>query len=160
MDKKRPFSKLKKVIDGLFDDKLKMEFCCNAVPIRGQWGQHNSIPRFYLKLDKEIIWDFPKDFEIKEIPYGYWADNNNISDLVRDYIDTPLEKLLDHKFELENNSFTIQNSKSNLLENYDIDYKLTELFKTSDRRLGKEKLLKWAEQIKNPMIDRILKIRF
>lgn len=69
MTKKRPFSKLKKVVDNLFDEKLKMEFCCNSYPIRGQWGNRNSIPRYYVKIGKEIIWDFPKDFDMKELPF-------------------------------------------------------------------------------------------
>ncbi len=65
MSKHPPFSKLKKGIENLFDPKLNMEFCCIAYPIRGQWGHNNSVPRFYVKLNDEFIWDFPKDFELK-----------------------------------------------------------------------------------------------
>jgi len=77
MEKKRPFSKLKKQIDALFVPELKMHFCCTAYPIRGQWKSNNSIPRYYLKLGKEIIWDYPKDIfksSIVEI-WGFGRNN-------------------------------------------------------------------------------------
>lgn len=160
MTKKRPFNKLKKVIDNLFDEKLKMEFCCNSYPIRGQWGNRNSIPRYYVKIGKEIIWDFPKDFDMKELPFYYWAGNNYINELVRDYIDTPIEKLLKKKFKYDKNGFIIQYLYSSHQDNFEIEYKLTELFIAADRRLGQEKLLKWANKINNPKVDRILEIRF
>lgn len=160
MSKQRPFSKLKKSIERLFDDKLKMEFCCNSYPIRGQRGHRNSVPRYYVKLGKEIIWDFPKDFDMKELPFYYWADNNHINDLVRDYIDAPLEELLTKKFKYDKNGFIMQHLYSNEQDRFEIDYKLTEIFKAADRRLGKEKLLKWAKKIENSKVDKILGIRF
>ena len=59
--KLRPFSKLKKQIENLYDPALEMQFCCSAFPMRGGRA-NNSIPRFYVKLGKEVIWDYPKDF--------------------------------------------------------------------------------------------------
>jgi len=79
------FSKLKKQIESLFEPSLKLEFCCNAYPMKTKTGYaHNSIPRFYVKLNKDIIWDYPKDF--KSEPYHEYAENNGISSLVREYI--------------------------------------------------------------------------
>ena len=95
--KTKPFSKLKKQIDNLFDPSLGIEFCCNSFPMRSSRGD-NSIPRFYLKMGKEIIWDYPKQFAVKDINYGWWAGNNGISELVRDYIDTPASELPDKVF--------------------------------------------------------------
>ena len=54
MGKQRPFSKLKKIINGLFDEKLKIDFCCTAYPMRAQYA-NNHTPRFYVKMGKEII---------------------------------------------------------------------------------------------------------
>jgi hypothetical protein len=160
MNKKRPFSKLKKTIESLFDDKLKMEFCCNSYPIRGQWGHKNSIPRYYVKLGKEIIWDFPKDFDMEELPFYYWAYNNHINELVHDYIDAPIDKLLKKKFKYDKNTFIMQHLDLNQQDKLEIDYRLTEIFKAADRRIGKEKLLIWAKKVENPKVDKILGIRF
>ena len=160
MNKQRPFSKLKKTIESLFDDKLKMEFCCNSYPIRGQWGHKNSIPRYYVKLGKEIIWDFPKDFDMEELPFYYWAYNNHINELVHDYIDAPIDKLLTKKFKYDKNTFIMQYLDLNQQDKLEIDYKLTEIFKAADRRIGKEKLLIWAKKLANPKVDKILEIRF
>lgn len=160
MNKQRPFSKLKKTIDNLFDEKLKMEFCCNSYPIRGQWGHHNSIPRFYLKMDKEIIWDFPKDFEVKDFPFYYWAGNNNITDLISDYINTPIAELLAKTFQYDTHEFVIQQMETNNQSTLVIEYKLVTLFKAADRRLGKEQLLNWALQISNATVDRIIDMRY
>ena len=153
----KPFSKLKKVLGDLFEPKLKMEFCCFSYPIKAQYS-NNAVPRFCLKLGKEVIWDFPKDFKIKEEQFYMWADCNHISELVRDYIDTPLAELLNKEFENDKVDF----ASNNYLENKDIsvEYKLTALFKAGDRRLGKEALYKWAKNQNNPMVDRILLERF
>ena len=160
MQKKRPFSKLKKRIESLFDEKLDMKFCCVSYPVHGQWGQHNSIPRFYLKLGKEIIWDFPKDFEIKDLPFYYWAESNGITNLIREYIDTPASELLKKNFECETIDFSSFLNSEEHSGNYCIYYKITPLFKAADRRLGKDKLKEWSMKVKNPLVDRIIEQRF
>src|ERR1035437_429641 len=93
----KSFSKFKKQIDNLFVSELKMEFCCYSYPMRSQRGS-TSIPRFCVKIGKEIIWDCPKDFKIKGEDIYMWSNYNGICDLVREYIDTPVDKLLSMKF--------------------------------------------------------------
>ncbi|MBP7540738.1 MAG: hypothetical protein KA802_12500 [Saprospiraceae bacterium] len=149
MENNRPFSKLKTQIENLFDPALGMEFCCNSYPMRGGWAE-NSIPRFYIKMDKQILWDFPADFEIKNISYGHWAGNNDISELVREYIETPKSMILDRMF-------------ANEVKRYDtliICFHLTDFFKAADRRFGKKKLRTWAAKLHNHTIDRIIEKRF
>ena len=109
MIKRRPFSKLKKIINGLFDEKLKMDFCCIAYPMRAQYANTHT-PRFYVKMGKEIIWDFPKDFTTKKTPVESWVyrDTNGISDLVRNYIDTPMDTLLKKEFKNDSREFIVQ----------------------------------------------------
>jgi len=160
MHKQRPFSKLKKIIDGLFDEKLKMGFCCISYPIRGQRGHYNSIPRYYLKLDKEILWDFPKDFEIKKQQFYWWADDNGIVDLVRNYIDTPVCELPEKEFNKARIRIPKYISTSGNDEIFEIDYKLTDIFKAADRRLGKDKLFQWAASVNITKVDWILALRF
>ena len=148
--KLRPFSKLKKQIESLFDPELKMRFCCSAFPMRTHGRAYNSIPRFYLKMGKEILWDYPKDFAVKDIPYGYWAAGNGISELVRDYIDTPVSELLDKEFAGEKWEYSASE---------EIDYKLTDLFKAADRRIGKKKLTEWSPKLKNYRGYKIICVR-
>lgn len=157
----RPFSKLKKVINGLFDEKLKMDFCCIAYPMRSQWA-NNHTPRFYVKLGKEIIWDFPKDFTSDSLPLESWAyrDGNCLSELVRDYIDTPVDILLKKKFKKDTWECTQQYIWLNEQETITVNYRLAEIFIAADRRLGKDALLKWAAKKQNPVVDRILAKRY
>jgi hypothetical protein len=159
MSKIRPFSKLKKIIDGLFEPSLKMGFCCISYPIRGQWA-NNCIPRFYIKLGRETIWDFPKDFvEIKKIGFYMW-EVYNISELVREYIDTPVDALLNKKFINEEIRISTYAHKENIPDKLLINYNLTCLFIAADRRLGRDKLLAWAKEVNNPKVHLILLKRF
>src|ERR1035437_8421859 len=132
MTQSRPFSKLKKQIESLFVHELKMKINCISYPIKSQYGS-SSIPRFYVQLGKETIWDFPKDFPIKDIHYHYWKDDTGISNLIREYIDTPVLELL-------NKIFT---GEQIIIESQDCNFYLglTEIFIAADRRIGREKLL-------------------
>ena len=116
-----------------------MEFCCSAYPMRTKDRAHNSVPRFYVRLGKEIIWDYPKDFAVKDIESGLWAANNGICDLVREYIDTPVAELLDKDFVGENKEYG----------DVSVFYGLTDLFKVADKRLGKRKIVEWSVKMKN-----------
>src|ERR1035437_4140105 len=140
----KSFSKFKKQIDNLFVSELEMEFCCYSYPMRSQRGSA-SIPRFCIKLGKEIIWDCPKDFKIKGEDIYSWSSYNNICNLIRNYIDTPIGELLYFKFKLDgwNPNYPFEK----IGENDDIDYHLTEIFKAADRRLGKTKLIDWSKKI-------------
>lgn len=158
--KQKPWSKLKKQIENLFEPNLKIEINCNSYPVRGQWGHHNSIPRFYLQLEKEVIWDFPHDFDIKELHFAWWADNNKISALIREYIDTPVDQLLEKKFENEFLFIDTDYMQTEQGKKYEVNYHLTELIIAADRRIGKQKLMEFGELKKNHILDKILERRF
>lgn len=155
----RPFSKLKKQVEALFVPSLKMEVNCISYPIRSQYGS-SSIPRFYVRLNKEIIWDFPKDFPIKNLDYHYWKDSTVVSELLREYMDTPINELLNKTFGLENIGTLLQHWGEKHREKYDFNLELTDLLKAADRRIGKEKLITWGEEKSNPKIRMILEKRF
>ena len=159
MSQTRPFSKLKKQIENLFVPELKMKVNCFSYPIRSQYGS-SSIPRFYVQLGKETIWDFPKDFPIKHINYHHWKDSTGVSVLIREYMDTPLLELPGKIFPFEHVKEIHQYLWYNHQDNYDFKLGLTDLFKAADRRIGKEKLLKWASKIENPKVKLILETRF
>jgi hypothetical protein len=154
----KSFSKFKKQIDNLFVPELKMEFCCYAYPMRSERG-NASIPRFCIKLGKEIIWDCPKGFNIPENLIHEWSSDNGICDLVRDYIDTPIDNLLETEFEKEKWHSVFSSDKK---DNIEINYHLTEIFKVADKRLGKDKLIDWVNKLgyKNSTVNYILEKRF
>ena len=142
----RRFSKLKKQIDGLFDPVLNMEFCCSSYPMRSKTGYATrSLPRFYIKLDGKITWDFPKDFDVENMQHG-WISRNGISDLVREYIDTPVDELLHKEFSVGYADHKVATS-------------LTDIFKMADRRFGKKKVAELGSIIANYSSPVILVIR-
>jgi hypothetical protein len=113
-----------------------------------------------MQIEKEIIWDFPRDFEIRTIDFGWWADRNNITDLIQEYIETPVDLLLTTNFKYE--TFTIKDDwfLCSYGERYEVNYRLTELFIAADRRIGKQKLIGFAALKSNEAIDLILEKRF
>lgn len=154
----KKFSKLKKQIDGLFEPSLKMEMCCYAYPIGGKhtWA-NRDIQRFCVKLDRKVIWDYPKDFEALKLDNGIYTDiNSGISALIREYIDTPLDGLLDKEFKSEHKEYFSYISRRKSV----IDYQLTDLFKAADHRLGREKLMQWVDESKHPKTSMILNKRY
>ena len=159
------FSKLKKEIEKLFDPKLNMQFCCSAYPMRSKTGYATrSLPRFYVKIGKNIIWDFPKDFEV-EARSSSWCSDNGISALVREYIDTPVAELLEKEFSGEFSQLryhrkgsikTFSSRQSDMA----VVKSLTDIFKTGDRRVGKQKLYIWAAKCETPQVEIIMNARF
>lgn len=161
MSQARPFSKLKKQIESLFVPELKLKVNCISYPMKIQHG-NTSVPRFYIQLGKEkqVIWDFPKNFPV-DGEYPYWANQIGISKLIREYIDAPIIGLLNKKFEREQVSMIMQYLYSNHQDEVHFDLKLTDLFKAGDRRIGREKLLKWSRKKEvNPKVKLILENRF
>ena len=136
-----------------------MQFCCIAYPMRTQWA-NNHITRFYIKLGKEIIWDFPKDFDMKKAHWALWARINGIVDLVKEYIDTPVAEILVKKFKGDKYELVVQYLYENNQETVKINYQLTDIFKAADRRLGKENLAAWAKKKRNPTVGKVLAKRF
>jgi len=151
------FSKLKKQIDSFFVPELKMEFCCYAYRVRADRDK-SLIPRYCVKMNGEIIWDFPKDFEVKNMNYAHWAENNGIIDLVREYMDAPLDGLLERKF---NGEMKVYHTNGHCdCPPTTVNHHLTDLFKAADRRLGKENLMELALRLKNPAVLRIIIERY
>ena len=115
--------------------------------MRSKTGYANrSMPRFYIKLDGKIIWDFPKDFDVENMQHS-WTDRNGISALVREYIDTPVDLLL-------NKEYSVRYADDNVVVS------LTDLFKAADRRINNNKLLVWSNDVTNPVVLNVLGNRF
>jgi hypothetical protein len=114
------WSKLQKQIYNLLLPRLGLQIHCAAYPMRSQYGS-TDLGRYWITLGREIIWDYPKDFAGAKRKYPYTTDIAAISELVREYVDTPVEALLRKRFERDL-------------------WGLTVILKAADRRLGREKL--------------------
>jgi hypothetical protein len=137
--KPRPWSKLKREIQPLFSPDIKIRLHCVAYRMGSQRGSSN-LPRYWITLNKEVIWDYQRDFKnqsvddhraspdgihndgrvLKDI-YPYGSDIAVISDVLREYIDTPKAELLTKPFEKDR-------------------WGLTDMLRAADRRIGKRRL--------------------
>src|SRR5947209_4616107 len=100
--------------------ELEMQIHCAAYPMRSRRGS-TDLGRYWITLGREVIWDYPKDFARAKRKYPYTTDIAAISELMREYIDTPVEAILRKRFEQDL-------------------WGLTAILKAADRRLGREKL--------------------
>jgi len=142
------WSKLQKQLYQIIDKNSKFQMHCSVFKTKSAWtaGQKNGIskareqiPRYWITVgkDKQIIWDFPKNYlnENSQVKDIYWNENespntiNNtyfwdvnykwVAETIRYYLDTPKDKLL--------------------IEKYDKDkYGLTEILRKYDRRISKK----------------------
>jgi hypothetical protein len=116
----RHWSKLQKQIYNLLLPELELQIHCAAYPMRSQRGS-TDLGGYWITLGGEIIWDYPKDFAGAKRKYPYVTDIAAISELLREYIDTPVEAILQKRFEKDL-------------------WGLIAILKAADRRLGREKL--------------------
>lgn len=155
MDNRR-WSKLQKELYLIIDSTINFQMHCSTYRI-GQYG--NFIPRFLITLGKEIIFDYPKLFVMsgqrmvyhvpdngyEDVYYPYEgihhiAGISDISDLIREYIDTPRSEILTKHFE----------------HDY---WNLTDIFRAADRRIGQRRLKLLQDTTKSPVIQKILVAR-
>lgn len=138
------WSKLQKEIYNLIDERLNLQIHCTLYRMDTQRGNSTDLPRYWITLDKGIIFDYPKQFidktENELHPYPYYNQISDISDLFREYIDTPIEELLDKTF---------SNDK----------WQLTEILKASDRRIGQRRLNALKSVIQNEWAKKIIDLR-
>lgn len=144
----KPWSKLKSQVMNLVDDKVDLNIHQAVYRMQSQRGS-SDLPRYFVTLGKNIIFDYPKQFLDKKTEkypeyetgdvYPHITDMGVISNLLREYVDTPLKDVLAKEFK---DSFGI-----------------TDLLKASDRRLGREKLQSWSVG-KSEAVQSIIKNRF
>ena len=140
----RPWSKLQKEVYLLVDPKLDFQIHCVAYRMGSQYGS-TDLPRYWITLGKETIFDYPKHFIHSEGPdensriayealsiYPYSSETSEISNMLREYIDTPLSELMT---------------------------KRSDILRAADRRIGQRRLAELAEIVSNPAAQKILKQR-
>lgn len=95
----------------LVDPKLEFQIHCVAYRMCSQWGS-TDLPRYWITLDKETIFDYTKQFIHSDGPdensriayealsiYPYSSETSEISNMLREYLDTPSSELMTKKFE-------------------------------------------------------------
>lgn len=137
------WSKLQSEIYNIIDRNLNLQIHCSVNQKKTQKGSIN-LPRYWVTLNREIIFDYPKNFVNhlkeegnKENIYPYVNSISDISKLLREYIDTSLSDLLSKEF----------------LNDY---WGITDVLKASDRRIGTRRLNKLRVISKNPAVRIII----
>lgn len=110
------------------------------------------MPRYFITLAGEIIFDYPKDFVqksggIKSLVQGaltkiypYGNDISDIGELIREYIDTPKEELFAKHFDAD-------------------EWGLANILKAADKRIGKRRLQILAKNKKNQAMQKVIAAR-
>jgi hypothetical protein len=138
-----PWSKLQREIYKLRAPGINVQIHCSAYRMESNRGS-TDLPRYWITLDKEIIFDYPKDFiqqnQTLANIYPYGNDVSTISCLIREYIDTPCDILLTKTFESD-------------------EWGFTGILKVMDRRIGKENLLMLKDKTEAKAVKKIVDAR-
>ena len=106
------WSKLAKRLYELVDESIDFKLHCTVYRMQSRRGS-TDLPRYFITLASEIIFDYPKDFVLKSggvkslargAPtkiYPYGNDISDIGELIREYIDTPKEELFAKHFDAD-----------------------------------------------------------
>lgn len=135
------WSKLQSRLYNLIDESLNFQIHCAVYEMNSNDGYHGSkLPRYFITIDKEIVFDYPKDFNTSE-KYGFnsypWdTDISAISDIIEEYI---------------------QCSDTELMSEFDKDkWGITDILRVCDRRIGKRRLKDLREKITNEVLLKVI----
>lgn len=125
-------------VEKLFAEGLRLKVHCRVYRMDSQRGS-SGLPRYWLTLGRDIIWDYPKDFRGRAKEYPYVSDVSAISDLLRDYIDTPVDELLSKTFK--------------------DPWSLVDILLAADRRIGNRRLQKLKGRVQTEAAQTVLASR-
>ena len=138
-----PWSKLQRAVYMIRAQGLPLQIQCRVYPMDAIYGT-TGIPRYWITLGKEIIWDYPKQFVSlgyldRHLPdkWPYATDISEISCLIREYLDTPRSAILSEPF--ENDLWGIVN-----------------ILRAADRRVGSRQWEALEQQANNTAVTKIL----
>lgn len=138
------WSKLQSRLYNLIDPKIDFQIHCALYEMNSNDGWHGSkLPRYFITIDKEIVFDYPKNFDTTK-KYGFtsypWdTDVSEISNVIEEYIQCSVSEILS---EFENDKWGI-----------------TDIFRACDRRIGKRRLRELKHSITNEILLEIIKRR-
>ena len=138
------WSKLQSRVYNLMDESINFQIHCAVYEMNSNDGYHGSkLPRYFITIDKEIVFDYPKDFDTSE-KYGFnsypWdTDISAISDIIEEYIQCPDTELMNR---LEKDKWGI-----------------TDILRVCDRRIGKRRLKDLREKVTNEVLLDVIERR-
>jgi hypothetical protein len=136
------WSKLQKALYNIVDPNVNFQIKCSVFKTSTSWYGYGRpyVPRFWVTIEKDIVWDFPTMFMECEsqLPGGRWStiaksygfpkNYTWVAETIRAYINTPREQLLTVNFE---------NDK----------YGFTDILRAVDRRIALEKRKPYIEKM-------------
>lgn len=131
------WSKLQTRLYNLIESSINFQIHCALYEMNSNDGYHgNKLPRYFITIDKNIVFDYPKNFDTPTRngfqSYPWDTDIAEISNLIEEYVQRPKSELM--------NGF--ENDKWNL----------TEIFLVCDRRIGKKRLEELKKIVKNNVL--------
>jgi hypothetical protein len=140
------WSKLQKELYEVRAEGLDLQIHCRRYRMASQRGS-TDLPRYWITLGKEVIWDYPRDFLDKPHPqrnppkwYPYGNDISAISVLLRAYLDTPRGELLTKEF-------------------HDDHWGLINILRAADRRVGARRIAVLERKTRNKAARLVLEAR-
>ena len=145
------WSKLQKRFYELVDEGIDFQIHCAVYRMQSRRGG-TDLPRYFITLAGEIIFDYPKDFVqksggVKSLAQGaltkiypYGNDISDIGELIREYIDTPKDELFKKHFDAD-------------------EWGLANILKAADKRIGKRRLQILAKNKKNQAMQKVVQAR-
>jgi hypothetical protein len=148
----RPWSKLQAALYRLVDPGIRFQLQCRVVRMNSANGSTN-LPRYWITLGKEVIWDYPGQFVVpgsggatRRVDgsalshYPHQTDVPVISELIREYIDTPAAQLLSRQFGNDH-------------------WGLINILRAADRRIGQRQLPQLRRKTHNIAALKVLDAR-
>ena len=141
------WSKLKKKLSELMVEGLPLQHHCTE--IRRNWNNDGALTTelgvFCVRLEKRIIWEFPKQFVTYSTSYPGGGNQysycvSDINGLIREYIDTAKNELLSHEFRRDY-------------------FGICDILRASDRRLSIKRLEEYFTNEKRSFVNEILASR-
>lgn len=141
-----PWSKLQRAVYLVLAPNLPLQLQCRVYPMDAVYGT-TGIPRYWVTLGKEIIWDYPRQFVSlgyldRQLPnkWPYATDISEISCLIREYLDTPRNEILSRPFE------------------HDV-WGIVNILRAADRRVGSRQWEALRHSSNSQALNKILDLR-
>ena len=146
------WSSLQRELYMLIDERADFQIHLSRYRMDSQHGS-TDLPRYWITVGGEIVFDYPKDFTdsenrgnaVKDLNgrvsyYPYETDISDISRFIREYIDTPKDELFSKRFESD-------------------CWGLADIFRAADKRIGKRRLEQFGQSTHSKAALRIIEQR-
>lgn len=134
------WSKLQIRLYNLMEPAVDFQIHCALYEMNGLGPHAERRPRYFISIDKEIVFDYPKDVGMdKKRAYPWDKGVSKISDLIEEYIQRPKEMLFD---DFPNDEWGI-----------------IDIFLACDRRVGKKGLQNLENRTTNKKVWKIIEKR-